>query len=185
MVAPLKVTLPKPCEPILIPLVVFFTILMPAGPFLPMLIAYTDISRFSVWKERPNRLYSRFRESTLLQKVICVNTILRSLDFRCAKYCFLRRLTPGPPGSSDSAPTPPFEVEPKAREVLVGNEYPARPKGPRRPFPANVRVQTQVTVQDVQMAATVPPSPRKGCNESPTIRTERIRYHRHFWGVKG
>ena len=41
---------------ILIPLVVFFTILMPAGPFLPMLIAYTDISRFSVWKERPNRL---------------------------------------------------------------------------------------------------------------------------------
>ena len=47
---------------------------------------------------------------------------------------------------------------------------------PRRPFPANVRVQTQVTVQYVQMVATVPPSPRKGCNESPTIRTERIRY---------
>jgi hypothetical protein len=35
------------------------------------------------------------------------------------------------------------------------------------------------------MVATVPPSPEKGCNESPTIRTERIRYHRQFWGVKG
>src|SRR5439155_20683810 len=47
---------------------------------------------------------SSSRESTLLQQVICVNTILRSLDFRCAKYFFLRRLTPGSPGSSGSAP---------------------------------------------------------------------------------
>src|SRR5258707_10717798 len=38
--------------------------------------------------------------STLLYQVICVNTILRSLAFRCAKYFFLRCLTPGPQGQA-------------------------------------------------------------------------------------
>jgi hypothetical protein len=41
---------------------------------------------------------------TLLEKVIYVNVILRSLDLRCAECFFLRRLTPVPPELTNAPP---------------------------------------------------------------------------------